>query len=143
MTNFYADSLMAMVNQEIAEGFAHKPIKVLGEVILLLEAQPKANIVSLDFTNCNPAGLSSYRGYYKDLALDFDLEAKRMTVKRLLKMFKEADGQTYTGYKGGDFIMNRKTLVWVSPYGLNNGRMLADIKSEKGITTICTEEDED
>lgn len=122
-----------------AREFAQKPIRTLGEVILLLKAAPQTDKVSLDFTDENPRGLDSYRGYYEDVALKYDYEGPAITVSQLLKMFEEADGKTYTGYKGGEFTMYRKTLVWVAPYG-HTGRMLTDIKSENGITTIITEE---
>jgi len=129
---------MASVEKE--KEFAKKPIRTLGEVILLLKAQPEKNIVKLDFSECNPFRLTSYRGYYSDLALDYRF-CKQMTVKQLLKMFEGADGQTYEGYKGGDFTMSRKTLVWVATYG-ECGRMLIDIETKGEITTICTQDDD-
>lgn len=120
--------------------FAQKPIRTLGEVILLLNAASPTDIVKLDFTGETPHGLDSYRGYYEDLSLDYACESPAMRVGRLLKMFEDAVGKTYQGYKGGDFTMSTKTLVWVAPYG-NTGRMLTDIKSENGVTTIITKED--
>ena len=138
--NFFVSSLHALVAKKKQEEFAEKPIRTLGEVILLLKAQPISNIVKLDFTEEHPRNLISYRGYYEDLCLDYDDTAPPITVGRLLEMFEVADGQTYTGYKGGDFTMHRKTLVWVAPYSMC-GRMLTDIKSTKGITTIYTQED--
>jgi len=140
--SYFEQSLHAMVAKAKQEKFAKKPIRTLGEVILLLKAQPSSNLVKLDFTDDNPDGLRSYRGYYEDLSLDYDSDAKSMKVKQLLKMFEGADGSTYTGYKGGDFTMHRKTLVWVASYG-DCGRMLVDIQSKKGITTIITQEDGD
>lgn len=138
----FEQSLHALAAKAKADDFAKKPIRTLGEVILLLKAQPASNIVKLDFTDDNPDGLRSYRGYYEDLSLDYDSDAKSMKVKRLLKMFEVADGSTYTGYKGGDFTMHRRTLVWVAPYG-NCGRMLVDIKNKNGTTIIITQEDEE
>ena len=121
--------------------FAHKPIRTLGEVILLLKVAPPTDLVKLDFTDdVNLHGLDSYRGYYEDLSLEYGCEGSAMTVAHLLKIFEDAVGKTYQGYKGGDFTMSTKTLVWVAPYG-DTGRMLTDIKSENGITTIITEED--
>jgi len=132
----------AQVAKMKMEEFAKKPIRSLGEVILLLEAQPKGNIVKLDFTDEIPTSLDSYRGYYEDLSLDYSPNAQPMTVKRLLKQFKDADGETFQGYKGGDFTMHRRTLVWVAEYG-DCGRMLVDIQSKKGVTIIITQEDEE
>jgi len=124
------------------EEYASKSIRTLGEVILLLETQPLTNIVKLDFTDDNPCALCSYRGYYEDLSIDHDSGAGETTVKQLLEMFEEAVGKTYTGYKGGDFTMNRRTLVWVAPWG-STGRMLSDVKEENGVTIICTQDEDD
>lgn len=121
--------------------FERKEIKTIGEVILLLEAQPQNNVVELDFTDQNPCGLTSYRGYYKDLCLDYGAYPP-IKVSKLLTMFKEADGKVFCGYKGGDFEMDRKTLVWVAPYG-DCGKMLTNIINKGNKTIICTEEEED
>jgi len=120
--------------------FAQKPIRILGEVILLLKDAPPSDTVKLDFTDHNPRRLGSYRGYYEDLSLEYGTENPPMTVEQLLKMFEGAVGKTYQGYKGGDFTMSAKTLIWVAPYG-DTGRMLTDIRSKNGITTIITKED--
>jgi len=132
----------AMLAKAKQDEFAKKPIKTLGEVILLLKAQPPFNTIKLDFTDDNPCDLESYRGYYEDLSLDYGWDTEPIVVRDLLKMFEDADGSTYTGYKGGDFIMHRKTLIWVAPYG-DCGRMLVDIQSKGGITTIITQRDND
>ncbi len=120
--------------------FAEKPIRTLGEVILLLESQPLKNIVKIDFTPQDPTRLISYRGYYEDLSISYGAEIGTMTVENLLSLCKNAIGQTYTGYKGGDFTMHNKTLMWVAPYG-DTGRMLTDIKSDGDVTIIYAEED--
>ncbi|HEC65520.1 MAG TPA: hypothetical protein ENI23_09510 [bacterium] len=137
----FKDVIHALVAKAKQDEFAKKPIKTLGEVILLLKSQPPFNIIELDFTTDNPSDLISYRGYYTDLALDYDDDVIGTNVRQLLKMFEEADGRTYEGYKGGDFTMHRKTLVWVAPYG-SCGRMLVDVQSKKNITTIITQEND-
>ncbi len=138
--------LQTIVDAQVAkmkmEEFEKKPIRVLGEVILLLEAQPKKNTVKLDFTNEIPTSLHSYRGYYEDLSLDYSPNVQPMIVSQLLQLFKDADGKTFSGYKGDNFTMYRRTLVWVAKYG-DTGRMLTDIQSKDGITIISTQEDED
>jgi hypothetical protein len=67
-----------------------------------------------------PASLSSYRGYYEDLAIEYEEgDRARTAIGRadFLRMLKEAVGATFTGYKGGEFMMGRDTLLWVSNYG--------------------------
>lgn len=56
----------------------------------------------------------SWRGIYKELAFDFVEEStNKLTLETFIKMLYEANGETYTGYKGGDFTMHRGTPVWV------------------------------
>jgi len=54
MNDYFVQSLHAMASVEKEKEFAKKPIRTLGEVILLLKAQPEKNIVKLDFSECNP-----------------------------------------------------------------------------------------
>jgi hypothetical protein len=129
------------VEVEKQKEYANKPIRTLGEVLLLLESQPQENVVKLDFCEYNPVGLTSYRGYYEDLSIDYKSDAPIMTVGKLTQLFEQAIGKTFRGYKGGDFAMNTKTLIWVAPYG-NCGRMLTDIKQDGESTVICTMTDE-
>ena len=140
--NTFQDFFDASIAKMKQDEYGKKPIKTLGEVILLLKSQPPFNIIKLDFTTDNPSDLISYRGYYTDLALDYDDDVIGTNVRQLLKTFEEADGRTYEGYKGGDYTMHRKTLVWIAPYG-SCGRMLVDIQSKNNITTIITQEDDD
>ncbi len=140
--NTFQDFFDATVAKMKQDEYGSKPIRTLGEVILLLESQPKSNTIKLDFTTDNPSHLDSYRGYYTDLSLDYDSDERSKNVEELLKMFEGADGQIFDGYKGGDYTMNRKTLVWVAPYG-SCGRMLVDIKSKGNITTIITQDDDE
>lgn len=65
--------------------------------------------VPLGFGNAH-----SYRGYYADLAF----EPKRyVTVGSMLREARAALGQTFQGYKGGDFKMGACTDCWLAKYG--------------------------
>ena len=139
MNNDFTDLIMASVDKSIDANFARQPIKTLGEVILLLEGQPQSNIIKVDINGDNPTHFDSYRGYYRFLSIDYG--EKPATVAELLAKAKQADGQEFTGYKGGDFLMSRKTLVFVAPYGMT-GRMLVNITSKGNVTTIHTEQEE-
>ena len=57
----------------------------------------------------------SYRGYYCDLA--FELNDGMRLATELLTECKAAMGKTFGGYKGGDFVMDAQTPVWVVSYG--------------------------
>ena len=80
-----------------------------------------------DLENCNqdyeviieeniyPLYFYSWRGSYCELSLAYS--DKPITVKELLEKAKEANGKTYTGYKGGDFTMDLHTPIHIAEYG--------------------------
>ena len=81
-----------------------------------------------------PGDLISYRGYYSDLA--FEPGDRCVTVKELLERANEANGDTFTGYKGGDFVMGDDTPLWAAPYG-STGLAIVDIKCGDDVELIC------
>ena len=56
----------------------------------------------------------SYRGYYEDLALERIKFLSGETAESLLDSAKLALGKTFTGYKGGDYIMTESTPLWIT-----------------------------
>lgn len=85
----------------------------LGELIAALEealetADPEM-VVPVGFANPH-----SYRGYYDELAFE---PAVGVTVGSMLACAKGALGSTYTGWKGGDYVMQEWTNVWLSRRG--------------------------
>ena len=109
--------------------------------------------------------VSSYRGYYSDLAIELDSymdnpeydpsltfswdeprshKAIRMpqnhvtTVGPLLKNLSDAVGQTFEGYKGGDYRMSRLTPMWVSNYGDAAGLMVTGAEMVGSVVVITT-----
>jgi len=57
----------------------------------------------------------SYRGYYHDLA--FELSGTKRKVSDILADVIACKGETFVGYKGGDFDMTNNTPVWIAEYG--------------------------
>jgi murein DD-endopeptidase MepM/ murein hydrolase activator NlpD len=99
---------------------------LLGELIAKLEAIPKKTgddeqDVVFSFGYMYPTGLSSWRGIYRELALEFTDERggekRPMKLGAFIEMLKDAVGKTYEGYKGGDYVMGKGTPVWVAKYG--------------------------
>lgn len=84
-------------------------MSTLGQIIEFLETQdPKAKV---------PHGFGkpmSYRGYYDQVAFE---PVDNTTVGKMLAHAKSAIGPTFTGYKGGDYIYDRFTSVWIADYG--------------------------
>lgn len=78
-----------------------------------------------------PTHLMSYRGYYDQIAVGYDMEDRpqeTVTVEVFLALCKKALGQIFTGYKGGDFVMTADTKVWVANYGHCDGLVLDHVE---------------
>lgn len=81
----------------------------LGELIEHLEREDPDRVVPLGFTHAH-----SYRGYYGDLAFE---PCEHTTVGAMLAEVRGALGQTFTGYKGGEYTMGEYTDVWLAEWG--------------------------
>jgi hypothetical protein len=104
---------------------------------------PDANIRLDD--GCTPTRLISYRGHYDQLAIDYkptDPTAP-MKVSALLADAEAAVGKTFTGYKGGEYVMHSHTPVWVSRYGDVESRAITAIDDGGKVARIITVNIED
>jgi len=81
----------------------------LGELIDWLEKQDQDLIVKDGFSTPH-----SDRGFYEELAFSPEDEAK---ISDMLKYAKSAVGETFQGWKGGDFQMDEITSVYIGEYG--------------------------
>jgi hypothetical protein len=63
----------------------------------------------------------SYRGYYDQLAFE---PVENARIGDMLQHAKNALGNTFTGYKGGDYTMHETTECWIAPYGSSGGDMI-------------------
>ncbi|MET9480956.1 hypothetical protein [Streptomyces sp. NPDC006638] len=88
----------------------------LDELIRALEAEDPARILRRGF--CNP---HSYRGYYRELAFE---PTPNVTVGEMLADAVSARGETFEGWKGGDFTMDGGTDCWLSLEGYASGETL-------------------
>ena len=87
----------------------------LGELLDALKSLDRDHSVRFGFGYFTPDGIDSYRGYYDHLALGYT-EQKAATVGELSDLLSSAVGKKFTGYKGGEFTMDRDTPVWVANY---------------------------
>lgn len=81
----------------------------LKELIEYLEACDPEVVVPVGFNNPH-----SYRGYYECLAFE---PAPNVTIGSMLADARSALGQTYTGYKGGEYTMGEYTDVYLAEWG--------------------------
>ena len=109
----------------------------LGELIDELKKQPDDNEVYLDFCYMAPDGVESYRGFYDHLALSYS-QLNPMKVKELREELEAAVGATFTGYKGGSFIMTRNTPMWIDNIGDASSTGVMSVNGESIYTIIKT-----
>ena len=103
----------------------------LGELIYELKKYEPKEEVRFDFGYFEPGAIDSYRGYYEQLAISYrEFENARMTVGVLLEMCKNALGNTFTGYKGGDYVMSEDTPLWASNRSDATGTAIVGVTEE-------------
>lgn len=110
----------------------------LDGLISVLAAADQSAIVQFS-DGSYPGGEHSYRGYYDDLA--FSPSAASKTVAELLKQASAARGETYEGYKGGDFVMDGDTPLWCAGYGDCGEAIVGIVTGETGVTLVTKDLD--
>lgn len=134
------DGLMASMNADRAKVAAQSSRLTLGGLIKTLQGYPDCASVVLSGGRGVPGTFMSYRGYYSDLALDaYPQGYVRCDV--FLKQCTDALLTEFTGYKGGEFVMNKDTLLWVAEYGVASGVGIVGIEEDREgvgkIVLIC------
>lgn len=83
----------------------------------------KVCLISPNNTEFSPTGIfSCYRGYYDELSINitpYDPK-KTLTVGKFITLLKKQVGKTYSGYKGGEYIMHECTPCWLSVGSYDN-----------------------
>ena len=113
----------------------------LGSLIDTLGKCAQGHEVVFDFCGTVPRELISYRGFYDHLAVTWKPRVNSdddMTVADFLAMLKGAVGQTFEGYKGGEYVMSRETPVWVDNYGDCTRTAIIDIPANDFEVIIST-----
>jgi hypothetical protein len=111
----------------------------LGELIDALQSTKDSAQVEIDRGGF-PGDFKSYRGYYADLAVDICPDP--VSVCEFLAKAEAAVGQTFIGYKGGDFVMDEDTPLWVSPYGIASGMAIVAAEMSDDRFVLKTKETE-
>ena len=113
------DNLQAMIDSFSARWQRERAETqlTLGKLIAALKAMPADALVA------NLGNAHSYRGYYSDLAFE-PLEGV-CSAAELLEECKDAMGDVFEGYKGGDFVMGALTPLWVASYGCCGKKLMA------------------
>ncbi len=83
---------------------------------------------------------ASYRGYYSDLSFE---SGEAQTVSSLLNVCQtKIMGRSFTGYKGGEFIMSQNTPVWFAAYGCTGPRLMSLDTTADTVVGVIAYEDE-
>ena len=81
-----------------------------------------------------PSRPHSYRGYYSDLS--FGASEEPVTASDFLRRCRSAVGETYEGYKGGDFIMGHDTPLWAAPWGCTGDAIVDVVPSDDRVLLV-------
>lgn len=119
----------------------------LGELITKIEhldydEDQDSPEVFYDFGRFSPSEVMSYRGFYEQLAINYgkgDSEGDRINVTDFLSLLENTVGKVFEGYKGGDYVMARKTPLWVANYGESGWTAMVDAKYNNGRVMLITE----
>lgn len=130
------DNISMIFLNERNKEFANSPQISLGELIKQIEqigierSNGDDRHVYYDFCSAIPTTLNSFRGYYEELALGY-VHQGQMTAKDLLSKLKTAIGKSFTGWKGGNFIMTESTPIWVANSGHVDFTGIVGVKQSK------------
>lgn len=94
--------------------------------------------VFFDATDTGPTGPHSYRGYYSDLAFE---SGAPPTVAEFKTTVNGTIGETYEGYKGGDFVMAGDTPLWSASYGCTGRAIVGIIIAPERVTLVTKDVD--
>jgi hypothetical protein len=101
-------------------------------------------LVYYDFCFNYPSRLMSWRGIYDELAMDHNYNDDNPfhfvpTLNEFITLLESAVGKTFTGYKGGNYVMSLNTPVWVANSGEAGSTFVSDIIDGRyGRVIICT-----
>ncbi len=81
----------------------------LGQLIKKLKNLDQHRVLAIGFTCAH-----SYRGYYDRLAFE---PMESTSIGSMLTLAESAMGQTFCGYKGGEYLMTQFSEVHLARYG--------------------------
>jgi hypothetical protein len=103
------DSMAAV--ERVSRAKYHLTLQAL---IAALEGVPED--MPVEFSGGNSPGImESYRGYYADLSIRPTSGVRY--AGDLLRVARDSLGASFCGYKGGDFVMDSITPLWVADHG--------------------------
>ena len=117
-----------------------KKLFSLGDLIRALEELPdKDKEVWFDIPEARPTTFGSDRGYYCDIAIGFEVGyGSGPKVTELLEKARKSCGETYTGWKGGEYTMKKSTRLWVANQGCVNDVRICGVDDSSWCVVLQT-----
>lgn len=103
----------------------------LGQLIREIEKAKPDGMVSFGFGRCVPTILRSSRGTYSQLAIGYAVYGS-VRVSDFLSHLRGAIGGTFDGYKGGEYVMDADTPVWVDNWGDWTSTAIVSVEVKNG-----------
>jgi hypothetical protein len=122
--------------RQLAQDFMPSSPITLGALIEQLSWCAAVETVRFDGGE-TPGPVHSYRGHYKELAIDLEGKEER-TVGDLLKELRAAVGKTFQGWKGGDHLMSETTPVWAANTGESGDRYIVAARRRDDSVVLLT-----
>lgn len=140
--------LHLMLQASRAQRIARSDQWTLGKLIAALEPLAAVELkegelpaaIEFEFAGCRPIGLASWRGAYEELAISYEAGSNSFGMKMadFLEILKKAVGEVFVGYKGGNFLMDEDTPLWVANDGCVEHTAVVGIKDDGYKVTILT-----
>ena len=115
----------------------------ISTVLFELSKYPDDFPVYFDYGAFPEAGVSSYRGSYDEAMISPADGGTAITNKELQDSIKKRIGTYMSGYKGGEYLIESETPLWVAEYGQWPGRAIRGVERNGNSLTIITELDEE
>lgn len=131
LQKLFDNSVQGMRN----EALKNSPQWTIGELLVAMENVDHTLPVKFS-DGTHPGYLTSWRGSYHEIAFTYETEGTPPTVKKVLKDLGDSVGKTYEGYKGGDFVMGRRTPVWVAEWGDSRDTGVVGLEVKNGVCVI-------
>lgn len=129
--------LTSMVRSARAEQMKTSNQWTLGRLIAALREVDSTDdcYVSFAFGDFVPTTCDSWRGSYHEIAIGFEELVKwdsRPLLASFLSHLDSCVGKTFEGWKGGEYVMDESTPVWVANPGKSGRTGVIGIHEEKG-----------
>lgn len=103
----------------------------LGALVRVLDALGTVEVEALE-------GPHSYRGYYDELA--FQPPTRRLPANKVAAIVRDVYGQSFEGWKGGQYTYGDLTPVWIATKGTdyNSGRLAGPTDDGQWVVMVET-----